>query len=538
MQVQEWINKISQFDAAVKKRCEQMYGDAPELLADRQQAYLNLLTAFGNQFGYNRELVISRSPSRVNLKGVHIEHRGGFVNYLTHRREILIAASPRNDDGVVLYNLRSNLFPAREFSIQDELNKGNWKDWWEYIAADEVVKTVSEYQGDWMNYVKAAILRLQSRFPSKPFKGMDLYVNGDIPLAAGLSSSSALVVATAYAGLAINKLEIDKFAFVELCGQAEWYVGTRGGAGDHAAMILGKRSHLAHIQFFPLQVHYYSFPKGYRVVICNSMKEASKSKEVKNIFNSRVVGYELGFLLIKKQFPHYASELQHLRDVNTTQLAVPETEIYRILKSLPEKISRAEAHSLLPNNKEHLVQLFNSHDEPEEGYWLRDLCLFGLAECERGKICVDFLVKKDIKGFGKLMELSHHGDRVVAYDEKNNQIPWNNHIAIAQLDELIADLESNDETRVNRAYLYLQPGGYRCSCEMLDLLVDTANRVPGVVGAGLTGAGLGGCILVLVDEKQVDQLLTTMQKEYYTPRQLSLGAEVCVSVSGAGIVSL
>jgi N-acetylgalactosamine kinase len=538
MQVHEWIDNISRFNPPVKKQWMQIYGEDAELLADRQKAYLTLITAFGKQFGYDRELVMTRSPSRINLKGVHIEHRGGFVNYLTHRREILVAASPRNDDKVVLYNLRSNLFPPREFFIQEELKKGNGKDWGEYISADAVVQTVCAEQGDWMNYVKAAILRLQSHFPTKLLSGMDLYVNGDIPLAAGLSSSSALVVAIAYAALVINKLEIDKFALVELCGQAEWYVGTRGGAGDHAAMILGKQNQLAHIQFFPLQVQYYSFPKGYRVVICNSMKEASKSNEVKNIFNSRVVSYELGFLLIKKQFPRYASKLEHLRDVNTTQLAIPETEIYRILKTLPEKVNRAEAYRLLPEKKEYLDKLYTSHDEPEEEYWLRDICLFGLAECERGKLCVDLLAKKDVQEFGKMMYLSHDGDRVVQYDEKNNKTSWNNYVTVDQLDQLIADLDSSIPTRVNRAHLHLQSGGYRCSCELLDFLVDTAKRVPGVVGAGLTGAGLGGCILVLVDEKRVDQLLTTIQKKYYTPHQLSFGAEICVSVSGAGMVSL
>ncbi|MFB3896878.1 MAG: galactokinase family protein [bacterium] len=536
MLVKDWIAVISKFGSKVKKQFESVYGDDPGLIEDRRQAYLAILNKFGEKYGLDREIVICRSPSRVNLKGVHIEHRGGFVNYLTHCREIIIAASPRNDDKVCLTNLRTELFPAREFSIQAELNKGNWKDWWEYITAPAVIKTVSESQGDWINYVKSAILRLQSRFPSKPLKGMDVYVNGDIPFAAGLSSSSALVVATVYVGLEINRLQLDKFAMVELCGQAEWYVGTRGGAGDHAAMILGRRNYLAHIQFFPLQVQYYSFPKGYRIVICNSMQQATKSKEVKNIFNSRVAAYELGFLLIKKYFPQYAPELQHLRDVNTTQLAIPETEVYHILKSLPKKIFRAEVEQLLPDKKDYLANIFKTHDEPIEGYRVRDICLFGLAECERGKICIEFLVKKDIVGFGKLMYISHNGDRVVEYKANNLKISWNNQVTVATLDQLIADLDSNLPERIESAHLYLQPGGYRCSSEALDYLVDIAKQVPGVVGAGLTGAGLGGCILVLVEEKEVDRLLAIMAEQYYTPHQLSFGAEIGVSVSGAGRV--
>lgn len=39
---------------------------------------------------------------------------------------------------------------------------------------------------------------------------------------------------------------------------------------------------------------------------------------------------------------------------------------------------------------------------------------------------------------------------------------------------------------------------YECSCEELDVLVDAAVESPGVIGARLTGAGFGGCVVVLV----------------------------------------
>ncbi len=70
---------------------------------------------------------------------------------------------------------------------------------------------------------------------------MDIVVSGNIPLAAGLSSSSSLVVGAAEATIAINGLETFPAQFVDLCGEGEWFVGTRGGSADHAAIKLGQK---------------------------------------------------------------------------------------------------------------------------------------------------------------------------------------------------------------------------------------------------------------------------------------------------------
>lgn len=52
---------------------------------------------------------------------------------------------------------------------------------------------IMEVKGDWINYVKAPILRLQYQFRDRKLKGMDMAFIGNIPIAAGLSSSSAIV---------------------------------------------------------------------------------------------------------------------------------------------------------------------------------------------------------------------------------------------------------------------------------------------------------------------------------------------------------
>jgi galactokinase len=47
---------------------------------------------------------------------------------------------------------------------------------------------------------------------------------------------------------------------------------------------------------------------------------------------------------------------------------------------------------------------------------------------------------------------------------------------------------------------------YQVSCRELDVLVDAAQAVPGVLGARMMGAGFGGCTINLVEEKAVRAL--------------------------------
>jgi hypothetical protein len=217
-------------------------------------------------------------------------------------------------------------------------------------------------------------------------------------------------------------------------------------------------------------------------------------------------------------------------------LGVPPAEIYRIVKSLPERASRREILDCLPDRKTELKTLFSAHEEPEEGYRARQVVLYGLGECARAALCKDLLREGDIEGFGELKYLSHDGDRRFRYSLSDSATPVDNRVSDQAMDQLIADLDSGDPERISAAQIHRQPGGYDCSCEELDFLVDTAARVEGVVGAGLTGGGLGGCVLVVVKEDAVEELVRVVRSEYYEPRGLDDGAIVCASVEGAGLL--
>ncbi len=522
----EWLNMIKDSESGLQERLVEIYGDDALILEDRKMIFLRALEGFATQFGGDREVVISRAPGRINLLGNHIDHRGGFVNYMAINRDTLMVASARQDDTVEMRNTNLGRFPPRSFEIGNLLPPEMRGNWLKYIEGLDLLP------GDWSNYVQAAVLHLQDRFPNQHLNGMDLVVTGDVPIAAGLSSSSTLVVTSLQAALHFSGLTLPREELAEFCGDAEWYVGTRGGAGDHAAMLYAKRQAVLPLRFFPLETSEVLLPEGYRVVACNSFVEHAPP----GIFNERIATYEIGFLLIKSRFPRYAPKLERLRDLSSDHLGIPLTEIYNMIKQLPGRMSRSEILTALPDHVEFLQTLFSPHGEPRDGYRIRQVMVFGLAECARGAQCKDLLESGDMDGFGRLKYCSHDGDRRFDFTSGDQGKSVDNAVGDGVLDQLILDLESGESEKVNRAQIHHQPGGYDCSCEELDLLVDLSATVDGVVGAGLAGGGLGGCVLVVVKESAVNTLIQKLNDAFYTPRNLSNGTLVCASVAGSGLI--
>lgn len=521
----KWVLELKKWSSKTKAEFVKIYGD-DDVIEERRDTYLNLLRSFITKYG-DREVVITRAPGRVNLMGRHIEHRGGSINVMSINRETIAIASPRNDDVVSISNTDPK-FKDYSFSILDIIKLCDTENWIQFIENEEILKMVVDSKGEWVNYVKAAILRLQLQYKDKMISGMDMMFEGNIPIAAGLSSSSSIVVATAEAAISLNDMDIQPKDFIHLCGEGEWFVGSRGGAGDHAAMKCGHFGKITHLKFFPFEIgESIDFPEEYSLVVANSFVEAKKSAGAKDLFNQKIAEYEFGLMLIKKLFPQYASKIKYLRDVNARNLNIPQSKIYEILLALPEKLSNEDLYNSLPEFLDKIKNIQKSHSIPSE-YEIRSTVLYGLAECERAELCIDLLKEKKHKELGKLMHISHDGDRVWKDGKEYDYYAKDEYLY-----SLIADLRSENITRVERAQVYNQPGGYACSTKTIDELVDYVNKKNGVIGTELSGAGLGGCILILVKKEDTDNLLSSLKADYYDKNNFPMGAEVFKPVAGS-----
>jgi N-acetylgalactosamine kinase len=532
----DWIALIKEANSEFCTRLDQIYGDNKDLKAEAVRMCLQCLEEFTGRYGADGSVTIVRSTGRVNLLGTHIDHRGGSVNPVCIK-EMWLVVEPRDDDRVLLKNVDSKQFPDEQFRIGECLPAGEKIRDWDTWCYQEYEKRKNDPSVTWSNYIRAAVLYLQhlntndEGIFTPAIKGMNMMIYGDIPIAAGLSSSSALVMGTAKAVIRINSLEIKTADLVEQWGFAEWYVGTRGGCSDHAAIIHGRSGTILHITAFPMSVEGAALPGGHSFVLANSNIEAKKQAGARDVFNSRVAAYIFGLMMIRENFPQYADKLKQLRDINPQILGVDEIQIYRMIKSLPASVSRTDILKILAEHEQKVHRVFRSHAKPEQGYHIRQICLYGIAECIRAEMVPQCLRTGDMKTFGELMSASHNGDRVTKVVD-GQRIPTDNSYPAERIDALISDLQSADESRISRARLWRQGGGYNVSLPEIDMLVDIALATPGCLGACLVGAGMGGSIAIVVEDKHAPQLIENMAQQYYRPRNLSVGAEIITPVGG------
>ncbi len=69
-------------------------------------------------------------------------------------------------------------------------------------------------------------------------------------------------------------------------------------------------------------------------------------------------------------------------------------------------------------------------------------------------------------------------------------------------------------------------------------MVDTALAIPGVLGAQLSGAGLGGCIMALVREDAADSFHRTMADTFYVKHDIPPSIETCFPIEGSGVLMI
>jgi galactokinase len=201
-----------------------------------------------------------------------------------------------------------------------------------------------------------------------------------------------------------------------------------------------------------------------------------------------------------------------------------------MLKKLPDHMTRAQVIDRL--GKQMAGKLLGTYSETFDDHPVRGVVVFGLAECERARQCAELIRNARIEEFGRLMSVSHDGDRVVSWDRDGNSRPAVADYSDAAMDDLI----SRAQRGVQDAQLALQPGAYMCSVPEIDRMIDITLSDKNVLGSQILGAGLGGCILVLIPKDAYPPLEERLVREYYEPMSLQPDMFSCRPVAGSRAV--
>lgn len=181
-----------------------------------------LKSRFVELYGDGGEIRLFFAPGRVNLIGEHTDYNGGHVFPCALTIGVYAAVRTRADRYVHVASLNKRNGEIRTFDLDGEIQE-------------------EEHRG-WTRYVKGVFRTFAKNDYSLPC-GLDILYDGDLPIGAGLGSSSALEVAT---GMILRSVfdyyTVSNAELAQICRDTEnEYAGVMSGIMDPFASLMGRK---------------------------------------------------------------------------------------------------------------------------------------------------------------------------------------------------------------------------------------------------------------------------------------------------------
>jgi galactokinase len=264
---------------------------------------------------FEKQGLLVAAPGRVNLIGEHTDYNDGFVLPGAVDKRIYVSIAKNESNALNVY-------------------AGQYK---EQLAFS--LDAIQPVKG-WPTYLLGMIFHLRKL--GHAIGGVDVWVDGNVPVGAGMSSSAALCSAFGFALNELFGLGLTRMQLALTAQKTEHsFAGVKCGIMDQFASLHGKAGHVMKLDCRSLEYEYipFDFP-DYKIVLVNTMVSHSLAGSEYNIRRQQC---EEGVAVLHKYFPAVLS----LRDVSIEQLD-------RYKKELTEVVYR-RCHFIVNENKRLLM---------------------------------------------------------------------------------------------------------------------------------------------------------------------------------------
>ncbi|MBE5067492.1 galactokinase [Ligilactobacillus salivarius] len=257
------------------------------------------------------------SPGRINLIGEHTDYNGGHVFPCAISLGTYGAARKREDNKLRFYSANFEDLGIIETSLDD-------------LKYDK--------KDNWVNYAKGMIYFLKETGHDVD-KGMDIFIEGNIPNGSGLSSSASLEMLIGVIAQELFNLDIDRVDLVKLGMETEnKFIGVNSGIMDQFAVGMGKQNQAILLDTNTLEYSYAPVDMENNVIVImntNKRRELADSK-----YNER-----------RSECETAVGELQAKLDINTLgELDAQTFDEYAYLIEDENRLKRAR-HAVWENQR-------------------------------------------------------------------------------------------------------------------------------------------------------------------------------------------
>lgn len=480
--------------------------------------------------GLEPELVVC-APGRVNLIGDHLDYHGFGVLPMAIERTIWLAcAFPRatvSEPAGTLTVLNVDEHNFADWTGPQSLKYGASLDtshkWHHYvlcgyhgvlatkllgIEAPRVLEHARQLASNAQQLEEAdaklaqALANINDSTDNNIKVNLTMLVDSDLPAAAGLSSSSALVCASALATCLMlerrpanrrhHNAALHARPIAEWCSNFEHLVGTHGGGMDQAVIMTAHSNYAKHVQFVPvLKCEDVHLPQD--TVWLVSHCGHSFAKAATSEFNERVLETKLAAALFVSKLTRATPPLTSAAAAAATNLPLDRTLTLGHIRRANESLRSDQIVEQLISAFAELAHKYaqgTSEQSPNI-----------TIEQMRGELRLSH--EQFVESFGKEVadeqrkfNLIKLRDRCVHVFEEAERVQRFKSICDTTTDiGLLGQLMSQSHNSLRDLY--------DCSHPALDRLTSVALEA-GALGSRLTGAGWGGCVVSLVEASRCE----------------------------------